>query len=373
MDHSTNMPSQAPEKPSSKKLSTGKKVLIGFGIGCGTLIIIIVIAIGYAAWWAFSPEDQVATNRILHRDSAAVFRVEDVSRNQGAMELLSSVFREAQRRSEESAAAQMPPFLKKLQNYSGAQQDPGRFFSYVSPKEMTVSVSLDEAGNPQWVIAANFRLGTRIVKKILKSTFNDKDAMKENRIATRYGDLYIFNGRTSSAGNAGEQTVVGFFKGTLLISNETESATSALRHLSEGNDAGELNAAFSESFSRLSQAGCLAYGVLDGHFLGKADLEIGPYQGALYAEMKKVELSLDIPSSNEGILNVHIEWNNKKLAIPAAKKFEDLKTQWITTAAQDGFDLNITNSLHDSRQDIRFRVDNLKSALAFQIRKVERE
>ena len=103
----------------SKRLSTGQKVLIGCGIGCGTIIILGIIIFSLAAWWVFSPGDQVATNRILHSDSMGVVRMENVTENQGAMEFLSHALQEAQRISQDRSSGQLPPFLEKLKNYLG--------------------------------------------------------------------------------------------------------------------------------------------------------------------------------------------------------------------------------------------------------------
>ena len=81
----------------SNKMSAEKKVLLGCGIGCGTITILVLIAIAFGVWWLFSPEDQVPTNRILNTGSSAAFRLEDISRNQDVMRLISDISRETQR------------------------------------------------------------------------------------------------------------------------------------------------------------------------------------------------------------------------------------------------------------------------------------
>lgn len=362
MDNSMRMPPPSYEPP-PRGLSTGQKTLIGCGIGCATVIILIFVVIGFGAWWLFKSEDQVATNRILNTDSMAVFRLEDIIENQGAMELISYLLKEAQRNSRERSSGQLPPFLEKFKDYSDDQQDPTQFMKFLAPREITASMSLDEAGKDILVIAANFGAGTRIAKTILKMTSMGDNDLKAETISTSHGELYVFNQRNPEAGFMFQQVVMGFYKGTFLFSNETESAVSALGRLAEGNDTGELNETLSDSFIRFSQEGCLAYGVLNGHFLKNTDFDIGPFESDLRSGMEKMEISVGNLSVDEGILNVLIDWNNEDSAHMALEKIEDLKTDWINRADQEGFDLEVLNSLNDKQQDIQFRVNNLKKAL----------
>ena len=370
MDRSIRMPPPSYEPP-PRGLSTGQKTLIGCGIGCATVIILIFVVIGFGAWWLFKSEDQVATNRILNTDSMAVFRLEDVTENQGAMELVSYLIKEAQRNSRERSSGQLPPFLEKFKDYSDDQQDQSKFMKFFTPREITAYMSLDEAGKNILVIAANFGAGTRIAKTILKMTSMGDSNLEVETISTSHGELYEFNQRDPEAGRMFQRVIMGFYKGTFLFSNETEPAVSALGRLAEGNDTGELNETLSDSFKRFSQEGCLAYGVLNGNFLKNTDLDIGPFESDLRSGMEKMEISIGRLSVDEGILNVRIEWNNEDSAHMALEKIEDLKTDWINKADQKGFDLEVLNSLNDKQHDIQFRVSNLKKALTSRNRNSE--
>ena len=362
------MPPPLTDRRYSNKMSAEKKVLLGCGIGCGTITILVLIAIGFGVWWLFSPEVQVPTNRILNAGSSAAFRLEDISRNQDVMRLISDISRETQR-IKQNNMPDLPVYLQKFKKYFESQQDPAKFIELFVPKEATASVSIDEKGNAVFVIAANFGKGTRIVKIFLNTVFEKNEDLKDNKISTRYGDLFLFDRRNDWNGDKSRQNILGFYKGTIIFGNDYKSALSALDRLADGNNTGKLNEALSDPFYRLGRNGCLAYGVLDGALLKNPEYRIGLFKGELGTEMKKAGISLDSLSSEKGIVNLHIEWNNKDFAVKADEEIEKLKPEWINKARQNGFDMEIMNSLKDEQTDIRFSVNNLKDSLIHLIQK----
>ena len=187
-----NMAQPLPDKNYTPKKSTGSKVLIGCGIGCATIIGLILIIVGFAGWWFFSSEDQAPTDRILNPGSSAAFRLEDISKNPGAMQLISDVFKEANSMSRNQSHVQFPEPLIKLQKYFDTHQDPVQFVKIFIPKEATASMTTDEAGNPVFLIAANFGTGTRMAKMLLNTAFENNNELKDGKISTDHGELYLF-------------------------------------------------------------------------------------------------------------------------------------------------------------------------------------
>lgn len=354
-----------------KGMSTGSKVLIGCGIGCGTVILLIIIAGVIGAWWFFSSEDQVPTDKILNTGTSAAFRLEDISRDRECMQLVSDLIKEAQRIEHEQSDEQLPEFLKNLRRFSESQQDPTQFLQWLSPKEATASISSDTAENPVFVIAANFGTGTRMVKMLLNSVFEGEEHLRDKKISTEYGDLYIFEKRNDWNTSRPEQDILGFYKGTLIFSNDQEYAVSAMDRLADESNIGKLNYTLAEPFDRLSHKESLAYGVLDGSFFKAFGNGMGMFEGELGSEIKKAEISLDKLSGEKGILNLRLDWNDKEFAAMANEKIEKIKTEWINSAYQNGFDLEIMNSLDNEQLDIKFQVNNLLESLVYLMQTVE--
>ncbi len=356
-------------RPASK-MSTQKKTLIGCGIGCAAIIGLFFIIIGFGGWWLFSQEDQVPTDRILNTASSGAFRLEDLSENQEVLQLVSDVSRAA-RNNNRKQVPKLPEYLEGLKNYFEGQEDPARFIELIAPKEATLSLSSDEAGNIDFIVAANFGKGTRIVKLFLNSLFESNDELKNKKISTGHGDLFLFEGDGDWNSERTEQIAVGFYEGTFILGNDPESAISALDRLSEEGSSGELNETLSESFYRAGSEGALAYGVFDGSQLKVLNHGTGTFSEELGSGMKKAEISLDKLSGEKGIVNLHMDWNSIEFAAKANEEIEKLKTEWVRKAEQEGFNMEIINSLNDEQLDIQFRVNDLKDSLIYLIKNMD--
>jgi len=357
------MPPYSKDRQQSGKMSTGTKVIIGGGIGCAVIVGLTLIVFGFAGWWFFSPEDQVQTDKILDKETSAVFRLEDISGNHEAMQLISDVLKESQRLHRDQSPSQLPQPIEKLESYFENNQDPGKLVKLFYPKEATISLSSDKAGNTVFTLAANFESGTRMVRTILNAAFENDERLKENKISTEHGDLFLFDMEDDWKEGRSGQNIVGFYKGTFLFSNDRKSAISALDNLAEERSIGKLNEALSDPYYRLSQRGSLAYGVLDGSFFRNPDNDLGIFEGGLSSEIRKAEISLDQLSGENGILNLNIIWNNKQFAARANEEIEKIKSEWIKEAEKKGFDMEVMNSLNNDRIDIQFRTNNLKDSL----------
>ena len=357
---------------SSSKMSGGKKVLIGCGIGCGTIILLIILAIVFGSWWLFSTEDQVPTNGILTTGSSAAFRLEDISKNQEMMQLLTDLSIEAQRINRKRNNEQLPESFQKFNRYFEGQQDPGKFVEMFAPKEATASLSSDAAGNTVYVIAANFGKGTRIAKMMLNIAFNNDEQLKGKKISTEYGDLFLLDHMDDWNSDSLQKGILGFCKGTFIFSNDQDAALSAIENLASESNTVELKETLSGPFEQFDQEGSLAFGVMDGSMFKNLDPGIEVFNDELRSEMKKVEISLDELSSEKGTLNLRIDWNNNEIAAKANEEIDKIKSEWISKAEQKGFDMEVINSLKDEQLDIQFRVNDLKDALIQQLQDIER-
>lgn len=355
----------------SSKMSSGKKTFIGCGIGCAVIIGIVLIVVGFAGWWFFSAEDQVPTDKILNPDSSAVFKLENISKSQEVIQLISDVLTEARRINQNRSPVQFPESLDKFQKFSESQKDLAQFVKMFTPEEATLSMSLDKEGDPVFTVAANFDTGTRLAKSILKGTFESNEHLKSKKISTEHGDLFLFDDGGDWNGGKLQQFIVGFYGGTFILSSDRDAAVSALGQLAEESNAGTLNEALSGPYNQLSREGSLAYGVLDSSFFENPDHAIGPFKGIPGSEIKKAEISLDSLSSEKGTVNLHIDLINKEAALKAKEEIEKLKTEWIKKAEQNGFKMEVINSIEDEKLDIKFQVNNLKESLVYLMQNID--
>ena len=198
-----------------------------------------------------------------------------------------------------------------------------------------------------------------------------EDFPKENIISTRHGDLYKLDQRDPGTGHSTQQGVIGFYEGTLLCSNEIDTALSALARLANGNDAYDLREALAEPFNQLGGEGWLAYGVIDGEFLKSRDFGQRLSQDDIRFEIEKIAVAIDFQSSDEAILNVHSEWSSEDNALIAYDNIENLKTFWIEKADQKGLYLEVENLLDGNRHNIEIQISNLKNAVTVFFRRIE--
>jgi hypothetical protein len=356
----------------SSRMESGTKALIGCGIGCATILGLLLIVIGLGGWWLFSKEDQVPTNRILDAGSSAALRLEDISKNHNVMQLINDVSREAERINRGQIHG-LPEPLEKYENYFEGRKNPGKLIEFITPKEATLSVSSDEEGNKVFAVAVNFKNGTRIPKLFFNSIFETNEELRDKKISTESGDLFLIDQGDDWNSGKYKQNIIGFYEGTFIFSNDREYALSALEKLAEGSNEGELRETLSDPFYRLSRKDGLAYGVLDGSLLKSLNNDMVPFQKELCSDMKIAEISLDELSGKNGLINLKTEWSSKESAVKANKVIEELKPVWINKAEQKGFDMEVINSLKDEQLDIQFHVKNIKDSLINHLKDMDDE
>ncbi len=239
-----NTPPPVPGRPPEKKSSSGKKILIGCGIGCGSLIVMSIIAAFIALWWFFSSEDQIPVNSIFNSDTAAAFRLEDISAYPETMELISQALKELEN-SRNNSLEDMPEFFKKLNKFSQGNQDPAQAVKMFRPKEAAISFSINERDDLVFVIAANFKSGTRIVKLILNTVFEVDPDLKGNKISTEHGDFYIFEQKQHEYSQETGESILGFYMGTLIFSNDPEYVLNRVDGFYDGTDSEKLKSELS--------------------------------------------------------------------------------------------------------------------------------
>jgi len=362
MENSSIAPPPLPGQ-SKEKLSTGKKALLGCGIGCGTLFLIFLIVTGLGVWWMFSPGDQVSTTRILDQRSLGAIKVENISKNQGAMELINFFFQEAQKHEDRGASADLPQFFEKIRQYQQSRQNPAQWLKYIAPKEITLSITADEAGMAHLIVAANLNLGVRMAKTAFKIIFSADEVNRENVIPTPNGNLFKLKLQNPETGVKSTRGIIGFHKGTILYSDDIEPAKSGLEKLVQGDDNGDLRNSLSGSFNLLKAKEWLAYGVLDGEFWRSTSFGRNFNRDELLFQMASMNAGANVESADQVAININIDWRTEEAAQTGFGRVEAQKAEWIEKTAGHGLGLEVKNTLTGQNQKIEFELNNLKDAI----------
>ena len=311
----------------------------------------------------FSTGDQVSTNRILGPQSLGAIKVENISENQGAMELINFFFQEAQKHEDRGASADLPQFFEKIRQYQQSRQNPAQWLKYIAPKEITLSITADEAGAAHLVVAANLNLGVRMAKTAFKMFFSADETNRENVIHTPNGNLFRLEIQNSETGVKSTRGIIGFHKGTILYSDDIESAKSGLEKLVQGDDSGDLRISLSESFNLLKAKEWLAYGVLDGEFWRSTRFGRNFNQDELLFQMAGMNAGANVQSADQAVINININWRTEEAARLALSRVEAQKAEWIEKTAGHGLGLEVKNTLTGQNQKIEFDLKNLKDAI----------
>ena len=104
------METQYPEPGKKKGWSTGAKVLLGCGIGCGVLVLIVIGSCGGFYWWVFQQTEIPESESLVGPDATAMAIVRLDPGNQGMLQLVESFSKKANERKYED----MPPQMRKI-------------------------------------------------------------------------------------------------------------------------------------------------------------------------------------------------------------------------------------------------------------------
>ncbi len=150
-----------------KGLSGLDKVLIGCGIGCAGLILVVVLGATFGGMWFFTPGKQIATDVIADDTSLGVVRLHELAEDPGTQELLTRLLERINEVDREQQRENLPPSLRWISDLQNQQADVSGL-NMMIPKEMTIAFEPAENGSdPDFVVAANPRVMVRMVKTML--------------------------------------------------------------------------------------------------------------------------------------------------------------------------------------------------------------
>jgi hypothetical protein len=165
-----------PPPPPGARASQGSSWLTGCMIGCGGFLLLCMIFMVIASWWAFKPGRQWATDAIWQDGAIAYFRMDDPLADEGAKAVLATIWRASMEADARETRRNMPEGWEWLANLDRqpAQGDTAGL-NFILPSQISVAIvpadadaaELDDSGTDM-VAAMNFRLFVRPVKTFIE-------------------------------------------------------------------------------------------------------------------------------------------------------------------------------------------------------------
>jgi len=253
--------------------SRGRRIATALGIGCGGLLLVVLVVAAAVVWHFWSPGQQVATRRIVTDQTAGFLHVGDLAADPGTMAFLAELTQRFQRFQDARRAEQLPPPMRWLQSFR-RQGDPGPIFHLLLPREATVALNATPGSEPAWVGAVNPRGFTQLIARMLRGSSIDPPDDYQG------AQLFYLRGATA-----------GLYDGTLVVSNSVDVTRASLDRLRGAGDAAPAAADVgAEGWDAILQ--------LQGPFAAMVLGSIGfdPQQAAL---VRRVEAGLDVVSADE--------------------------------------------------------------------------
>lgn len=200
----------------------GDRWLVGCGLACGGLVLLGVLGIAAATWWALSPGDQAPTRTVATDDSLGVVEIDGLAEDEGTRELLDRVLSRAERIGQEQQREALPPSLRWLSDLRGSRSSSAGLGMLI-PHDLTIAFERGEGGEPTLVVAANFKAMVRPIRFALEHA-TDSDL----RLADYRGQRLLLSDDGSG---------ITFVGGTLVYADTVPALERAVDRLRDGRSA----------------------------------------------------------------------------------------------------------------------------------------
>ena len=209
-----------------KKLGGFDKVLIGCGLGCAAVILLVFLSFAFGTMWLFTPGRQSATDVIADEESLGAIRLHALAQDPGTQELITRVLERVQETNREQQREQLPPSLRWLSDMQSQQADPTGL-NMLFPKDMTFAFEAAENGEGlDWVAAFNPRLMVRLFKAMFGFIGRQEDS---GQMRSTYQGHPIYR--------LEDEFFLAFASSTVLISNARRAVERALERIEAGDPA----------------------------------------------------------------------------------------------------------------------------------------
>ncbi len=145
-----------------------KQPLWGCGIGCGALVLIVIVGSIGLYFWAVNPGSQIPTQRVLGPESLGFLRIDRISHDEGFQALATDFLLELQDHELQRSGRELPFVLGWLQQVQrSTPQEVVADLKRDLPTDITVSVEFSpETGRPAVAAAVNLSRYPRLFRVI---------------------------------------------------------------------------------------------------------------------------------------------------------------------------------------------------------------
>ncbi len=328
-------------------LSGTAKTLIGCGIGCGVLFFVAAALLGGAAWWFYSPGEQIDTQRIAGDETLLVLDVGDALDDEGVRALINRAFDAFQEVARSQREREMPESWQWVEDLNSAVQPSGSesIEVYVPRAGTLVLEPTDDPEVLAIVAALNFRNFVRPARFFIGKIAESEEAPVHEIEGIRVFELDE------------DDFYLGFVGGTAVLAQDLTALTRVLERLA----AERPSPAVIEEVQRV-RADWIAAGAgvggdwnlvqLMGELLDESPEDLGSWTdeadweferatfGVAPVSADSVEATVTVRGAGEGVGDALVR------AIDEVRDRLDVeKLVWKRTALQDGSRLELNVSV----------------------------
>jgi hypothetical protein len=327
--------------PPAKPATSGcGKWAIGCAIGCGALMVVLVIAGGVGSWWMVRPGKQHATAAVLSPQASGAFAVGDLGGDAGVTALLDNFVLETQRQQQRDA----PQWVRQMQQMSAASGgSPSASLRMFLPRQATISLepSAEGSEDPAVVAALNPRGFTKVLHFMM--------ARGDNLVGEHRGHDVLQLSPTAWA------SLVG---GTLLVASEEKALYRGIDRFLDGRAAAPPPPV---DLGLPSRPWDLT-GALDEGYEGAEELLWGDEPAPL--GVKRSVLGVDVATSDRTNGRVALECESAEAAAAALVVLDRRVAERAQRLAQRGMELRAASRVEGNRAVVDWELTGVDAAVA---------
>ncbi len=327
-------------QPAAKPASSGcGKWAIGCAIGCGALVLLVVIAAGVGSWWAVRPGKQHATAAVVSPQTSGTFAVGDLGSDPGVTALIDNFMREAQRQQNRDA----PDWVRQMQQMSAASGSPSTGLRMFLPRQATVSLEPSTQGrdDPAVVAALNPRGFTRVLHFFLAR-----------------GDTLVGKHRGHDVLKLDDNAWGSLVGGTLLVANEEQALHRGIDRFLDG---GAAAAPPPVNLGLPSRPWDLT-GSIDEREYGFARLLWDGEEPPI--GVQRAALGIDVATSDRTTGRVALDCESAEAAAAALVALDRRVAERAQRLAERGMELRAASRVEGSRAVVDWEVTGVDAAVA---------
>ncbi len=324
---------------------TARRLLIGAGIGCGGLIVLLFVVAFSVGYYFYMPGDQISTTRILGSDSTAIFRLENLGQDGGVTAVLETLMEELHRMDRERKK-DLPGFARFLADMQkGRSKSDLQGMKNFLPREVTVTLeNVPGQEDPEPVVAVNLSRFPRLIRFVLWMSRDERDTGPDS-------------------------TDLDFVESTLLVARRPVLAQ-VVQRMKNPTEADSPDPELLEAYRSVDPRWDFHGVVLNrNNILGRTwgssteEVEEAPPGERLedsFKDVRKLTYGVDIVSADEAEGEVVLDCLNKEKAV---ELLQQLAADLQSALVDRGLDATSSIERNENLVTLRLKARNLREAL----------